>query len=217
MLVSPVVIDVQEFQASLDRAFKEKASRTPAVAPPRFPSPTPSASSSSSSLSTISNRTAVPLFGPSKLSQRQRSGSSTSATSDVTVTKSPSRTNPRDPRSTPRASPRASVVRGLQNSVVATTGQSPGTLAVIRESLRAYFTTNRLTTLTILFLLLPVVSYIIRRRRARAAPVMAAASTADQVKRRLFDARRGSVLHKLWSEVGRAIWDTVRMGGGGLV
>ena len=216
MLVSPVVIDVQEFQASLDRAFKEKASRTPAVAPPRFPSPTPSASSSSSSLSTISNRTAVPLFGPSKLSQRQRSGSSTSATSDVTVTKSPSRTNPRDPRSTPRASPRASVVRGLQNSV-ATTGQSPGTLAVIRESLRAYFTTNRLTTLTILFLLLPVVSYIIRRRRARAAPVMAAASTADQVKRRLFDARGGSVLHKLWSEVGRAIWDTVRMGGGGLV
>lgn len=217
MLVSPVVIGMQEFQASLDKALKEKASQAPVVAPLRMPSPSPSASSSSSSLSTISNRTAVPLNGPLKLSQRQRSGSSTSATSDVTVTKSPSRLNPRDPRSTPRGSPRASVVRGLQNSAVATTGQSPGTLALIRESLRAYFTSNRLTTLTVLFFLLPLVSYIIRRRRARAAPAPALASTADQVKRRLFDARGGSVLHRLWSEVGRAIWDTVRMGGGGLV
>jgi hypothetical protein len=210
MLVSPVVISVQEFHASLDKALKEKASQAPVVVPHRLPSPSPSASSSNSSLSTISNRTAVPLAGPSKLSQRHRSGSSTSVTSDVTVTKSPSRPNP---RSTPRGSPRASVVRGLQNSAVATTGQSPGTLALIRESLRAYLTTNRLTTLTILFLLLPLVSYIIRRRRARAAAAPALASTADQVKRRLFDTRGGSILHKLWSEVGSVIWDTVRMGG----
>lgn len=96
-----------------------------------------------------------------------------------------------------------------------TTWQSPGALALIRKSICAYLTTHRLTTLAVLLLLLPVVSYIIRLRRARAAP--APASTADQVKRRLFDARGGSVLHKLWSEVGKAIWDTVRMGGGGLV
>lgn len=215
MLVSPVVISVQEFQASLEKALKAKATQAPTVAPLRLPSPTPSASSSSSSLSTISNRTAVPLNGPSKLSQRQRSGSSTTVASDVTVTKSSSRQNSRDPRSTPRGSPRASVVRGLHNSVTATTGQSLGTLALIKESLRTYFTTNRLTTLAVLFLLLPVVSYIIRLRRARAVP--ASASTADQVKRRLVDARGGSVLHKLWGEVGRAIWDTLRMGGGGLV
>ncbi|KAH0833078.1 hypothetical protein J3R83DRAFT_12070 [Lanmaoa asiatica] len=204
-----------EFQASLEKALKERATQTPSVNPLRLPSPTPSASSSSSSLSTISNRTAVPLTGPSKLSQKQRSGSSISAASDVTVTKSPSRQNSRDPRSTPHASSHASVVRGLQNSVVTTTGQSPSTLTLIREFLRTYFTTNRLTTLAVLFLLLPVVSYIIRLRRARAVP--APASTADRVKQRLFDARGGSVLHKLWSEVGRAVWDTVRMGGGGLV
>ena len=185
------------------------------MTPLRFPSPAPSASSSSSSLSTVSNRTAVPLNGPSKLSQRQRSGSSTSTSSDVTVTKSPSRPSPRESRSTPRASSHTSAVRRLENSVVATTGQSPGTLALIRDSLHTYFTSNRLTTLAVLFLLLPVVSYIIRLRRARAAPVTA--SAADQVKRRLFDARGGSILHKLWSEVGKAIWDTVRMGGGGLV
>ena len=215
MPVSPVVTSVQEFQTSLQKAVQQKATRTPPVAPLRLPSPTPSASSSSSSLSTISNRTAVPLSGSSKLSQRQRSGSSTSAASDATVTRSSSRQNSRAPQSTPRAGSHASAVRGLHNPVVATTGQSPGTLALIRESFRTYFTMNRLTTLTVLFFLLPMVSFIIRLRRARAAPVQA--STADQVKRRLFDARGGSVLHKLWAEVGRAIWDTVRMGGGGLV
>lgn len=206
------MIGIQEFQASLEKSLKAKAIQTPAVAPPRLPSPTPSASSSSSSLSTISNRT---LTGPSKLGQRQRAGSSTSIASDVTVTKPTSRQNSRDPRFTPRASSRGSVVRGLPNSVVATTGQSPSTLTLIKEFLRTYFTGNRLTTLTVIFLLLPVVSFIIRLRRARATP--APASTVDQVKRRLFDARGGSVIHKLWSEVGRAIWDTVRMGGGGLV
>jgi len=201
-----------EFQSSLDIARSKRATHVPGVALPRLPSPTPSASSSSSSLSTISNRTAIPLTKPPKLSQRHRSGSSTSTSSDVTVTKSPSR---RDTRSTPHASSHTSAVRRSQNSVVAMTGQSPSTLALIKESLRTYLTKNRITTLTILFLLLPMVSYFIRLRRARAAP--APASTAAQVKRRLFDARGGSVLHKLWSEVGRIIWDTVRMGGGGLV
>lgn len=206
---------MQEFQTSVEKALKDKTTQLSAVVPPRLPSPTPSASSSSSSLSTISNRTAVPLTKPSKLSQRQRTGSSTSAASDVTVTKSSSRQHSNDPRSTPRASSHATVVRGLHNSVVATTGQSPGVLALIKEYLRTYFRTNRLTTLAVLFLLLPVVSYIIRLRRARVASVPA--STADQVKRRLVDARGGSVLHKLWGEAGRAVWDTVRMGGGGLV
>ncbi|KAG8213268.1 hypothetical protein J3R82DRAFT_11740 [Butyriboletus roseoflavus] len=124
-----------EFQASLEKTWQGKAARTPPVAPFRLPSPTPSASSSSSSLSTISNRTAVPLAGSSKLSQRQRSGSSTSAASDATVTKSSSRQNSRGPQSTPRANSHASAARGLHNSVVATTGQSPGTLALIREVL----------------------------------------------------------------------------------
>ncbi|KAG9315029.1 hypothetical protein JVU11DRAFT_4141 [Chiua virens] len=198
----PVVSVVQEFQEALEKVRKEKIAQVPVIVPSRLPSPAPSASSSNSSLSTISNRTVVPLNGLSKLSQQQRSLSSTSLVSDVTVTKSP-RQNSRDARPTSRTS----ASRGLQGSVVATTGQSPGTMALIKESLRAYFTTNRLTTLAVLFLLLPVVSYIIRLRRARTA--LGPASAADQVKRRLFDARGGSVLHKLWSEVGRVIWDTV--------
>ncbi|KAF9243445.1 hypothetical protein BU15DRAFT_72118 [Melanogaster broomeanus] len=207
-----------DFQTSVEnieaQALKDHATQTPAVIPPRIPSPAPSASSSSSSLSTISNRTAVPLSpGSSKLRGRGSAASSTSATSEVTVTK-----HPRNHTPTPRVGPSSSVVRHsrtAQEPIVRTTGQSPGTLELIKRSLRTYFTANRITTLSILFLLLPLVSYFIRLRHVRA--VATPASTADQVKRRLFDARGDSVLRRLWNEVVRAILDTIRMGGGGLV
>ncbi|KIJ13409.1 hypothetical protein PAXINDRAFT_13747 [Paxillus involutus ATCC 200175] len=208
-------------QALKDRAIQTPTVQTPAIVPQRSPSPAPSTSSSSSSLSTISNRTAVPLFrsdsGFPKL--RQGSGaSSISITSDATVTRRSSGQHSKNHTPTPRADPSTSVIRSsriVQEPLIGTTGQPPGTLALIKESLRPYLTANRLATLSILFLLLPLVSYSIRLRRMRA--VSAPQSTADQVKRRLFDTRRDSVLSRLWNEVIRAILDTVRMGGGGLV
>lgn len=98
---------------------------------------------------------------------------------------------------------------------VAETTESPGTLALIRVSVCRYMTANRLTTLSIVFLLLPLLSYLIRLRRGRGsgAPV----STTDQVKRRLLDSRSDSFLRRMWEEVVRAIVDTIRMGGSGLV
>ncbi|KAF8843717.1 hypothetical protein BDN67DRAFT_1008664 [Paxillus ammoniavirescens] len=214
-----------EFQTSLEnlqaQALQDRAIQTPAIVPQRSPSPAPSTSSSSSSLSTISSRTAVPSFRPgsgfSKL--KQGSGaSSISITSDATVTRRSSGQHSKNHTPAPRADPSTSVIRSsriVQGPLIGTTGQPPGTLALIKEFLRAYLTANRLATLSILFLLLTLVSYSIRSRRMRA--VSAPQSTADQVKRRLFDTRRDSVLSRLWNEVIRAILDTVRMGGGGLV
>ncbi|KAF9223723.1 hypothetical protein BS17DRAFT_781107 [Gyrodon lividus] len=215
-----------ELQSSIEnlrtQALKNRAIQSPAIVPQRSPSPVPSASSSSSSLSTISNRTAVPLsradLGFSKLRRRGSVASSISVTSDVTVTKRSSRRHSNNHTPTPRADPSTGVVRSsriVQEPIVGTRGQSPGTLALIKESLRTCFAANRLTTFSILFLLLPLVSYFIRLRRMRA--ISPPASTADQVKRRLFDTRRDSVLRRLWNEVVRAILDTIQMGGGGLV
>ncbi|KIJ66931.1 hypothetical protein HYDPIDRAFT_26348 [Hydnomerulius pinastri MD-312] len=219
-----------EFQNAVDnlrvQAQKTRAAQAPAtsaVVPPRSPSPAPSASSSHSSLSTTSNRTAVPLSradsGPSKLRRRDSAVSSSSATSDATVTKrSSSRQHPKTHTATPRASPSTSVSRSsrvIREPLIGTTGQPPSTLALIKAYLRNYFTANRLTTLSILFLLLPLVSYFIRLRRIRT--ISAPVSTADQVKRRLLEARGDSVVRRLWNEVAGAILDTVRMGGGGLV
>ncbi|KIK99594.1 hypothetical protein PAXRUDRAFT_131787 [Paxillus rubicundulus Ve08.2h10] len=214
-----------EFQTSMEnlhaQALKDRAIQTPAIVPQRSPSPAPSTSSSSSSLSTISSRTAVPSSrsdsGFPKFRQDSRA-SSTSITSDVTVTRRSSGQRSTNYTPTPRADPSTSVIRSsriVQKPLVGTTGQPTGTLALIKEFLRSYLTANRLATLTILFILLPLVSYSIRSRRMRA--VSTPQSTADHVKRRLYDARRDSVLSRFWNEVIRAIFDTVRMGGGGLV
>jgi hypothetical protein len=69
-------------------------------------------------------------------------------------------------------------------------------------------------TISILFFLLPLLSLIIRKRRRAQAPVV---STVDLVRRRLSEARGDSIVRRFWGELVRAILDTVKMGGGGLV
>ncbi|KAH7930167.1 hypothetical protein BV22DRAFT_1028675 [Leucogyrophana mollusca] len=187
---------------------------------PRSPSPAASTSSSASSLSTMSNRTAVPLsriepLAPHKLERRHSVRSSASIASDATITRRTSRAH-RTP--TPRASPSASVVRSLRPPrapLVASPREPPGTLTLIRASLGPYFSANKLTALSIFFLLLPLISILFRIRRRRAAA--GTESAADHVRRKLLEARGDSPLRRLWNEVIKAIVDTVRMGGGGLV
>ncbi|OAX42195.1 hypothetical protein K503DRAFT_734196 [Rhizopogon vinicolor AM-OR11-026] len=191
------------------------------ISPPRSPSP----ASSSSSLSTISTRTAVPSSrtesSPRPKLTRRQSASSTSAVSDTTITRASPRHRPNHDQNTPRGSPSTSRVRSSRipralptdNQSLATT-QPPSSSALIRSYFSHYFTPGRIATLSVLFFLIPVLSLIIRRRRRSQMPVV---STADQVRRRLLEARGDSILRQLWGEMVRAILDTVRMGGGGLV
>ncbi|KAG1877284.1 hypothetical protein F4604DRAFT_1733341 [Suillus subluteus] len=168
-----------------------------------------SPASSSSSLSTTSTRTAVPASPRPKLT-RQQSTSSTSAVLDSTVTRSPRhRYNQSKPRGSSSASGvRISHVLPTDRSLV--TAQPPTSLALIRSYFHHYFTANRLATLSVLFFLIPLMSLILRRRRRLETP-------ADLVRRRLSEARGDSIARRLWNELVRAVLDTVRMGGGGLV
>ncbi|KAG0693177.1 hypothetical protein DFH29DRAFT_1084353 [Suillus ampliporus] len=180
------------------------------IPPPR--SPSPASSSSSSSLSTTSTRTAVPASPRPKLT-RQQSASSTSAVSDVTVTRSPRH---RHDQNTPRGSPSASRIRTSRITRVLSADNSPATsqpptsFALIRSYFKHYFTANRMATLAVLFFLIPFLSLIVRRRRRVETP-------ADQVRRKLLQARGDSIVRRFWNELMRAVLDTVRMGGGGLV
>ncbi|KAG2159022.1 uncharacterized protein EDB93DRAFT_1075588 [Suillus bovinus] len=195
-------------------ALEYKKRETPKREIPPSPTPIPplrslSPASSSSSLSTTSTRTAVPASPRPKLT-RQQSACSTSAVSDVTVTRSPRH---RHNQSMPRGSSSTSGVYisrlpPVDHSLA--TVQPPTSLALIRSYFNHYFTTTRLAALSILFFLIPFLSLILRRRRRLETP-------ADLVRRRLLEARGDSIVRRLWNELVRAILDTVRMGGGGLV
>ncbi|KAG2140599.1 hypothetical protein DEU56DRAFT_870922 [Suillus clintonianus] len=204
-----VALDAQHAQARESTRRETPKLETPPSPTPIPPSRSLSPASSSSSLSTTSTRTAVPASPRPKLT-RQQSASSTSAVSDATVTRSPRH---RHDQSMPQGSPSASGVRtsrilSVDDSL--TTAQPPSSLALIRSYFSHYFTANRIATLSVLFFLIPLLSMIIRRRRRFETP-------ADLVRRRLLEARGDSIVRRLWNELSRAILDTVRMGGGGLV
>ncbi|KAG1764587.1 hypothetical protein EV702DRAFT_1153962 [Suillus placidus] len=191
--------------------------KTPKPETPPSPSPTPipparslSPASSSSSLSTTSTRTAVPASPRPKLT-RPQSSSSTSAVSDATITRSPRH---RPNQSMPRGNSSASGVRIPRlppvDHSLAIAPQPPTSLALIRSYFNHYLTANRIATLSVLFFLIPLLSFVLRRRRRLETP-------ADLVRRRLLEARGDSIVRRLWNELVRAVLDTARMGGGGLV
>ncbi|KAG1793608.1 uncharacterized protein HD556DRAFT_1432197 [Suillus plorans] len=202
-------------EAQHAQALESTKRETPKPEPP--PSPIPihplrslSPASSSSSLSTTSTRTAVPASPRPKIT-RQQSTFSTSAVSDVTVTISPRHRH--NQSTVPRGSSSASAVRISRLPPVdhnLATTQPPTSLALIRSYLNYYFTANKIATLSVLFLLIPLLSLILRRRRRLETP-------SDLVRRRLLEARDDSIVRRLWNESVRAVLDTVRMGGGGLV
>jgi hypothetical protein len=225
-------------------------------------SPAPSSSSSSSSLSTTSTHTVVPTTpGGNRLS---RSAFALTSLSQTTPTPSPPASVLSDDTATPRTahvvptlavngtpqSPRqrsksrtvsssassayASLPRTRLAHQAPSTTAAPSLTALLRASLRPYLTRTRVTTFLLLFVLVPLISFVLRMRRRRllltssgvgagltaaTATAAASASTADLVRRRLGTAggSETGVIGRAWGEVLRVVGDTVRMAGSGLV
>ena len=88
-----------------------------------------------------------------------------------------------------------------------------------------------MTTFLVLFLLVPLISFVLRMRRRKklfnlnetaqiAASVTATATHADLVRKRLQNAGggvKGTLFGRMWGEVVRVVGDTVKMAGSGLV
>ncbi|KAF8631371.1 hypothetical protein AX15_002427 [Amanita polypyramis BW_CC] len=121
---------------------------------------------------------------------------------------------------------------------------NPSTFALIKATLASYFTLPKLSTLLIIFVLFPVISFLLRfrhkRRKVLAGGSGGAALTnpasggvatplrngrngitnAELVRRRLQQIGTGgdaSIMWKLLAEIMRVVMDTVKMAGSGLV
>ena len=210
-----------------------RTSEKPSPLSPRSASPAPSASSSSSSLSTTSTHTAVPRTPrpnaqiPRSMSGLTPSTSSVSVASDVTVTKRHESSPRTHHNKSTFANGSATIPSNLSSSPMfhpprleppSASARPPGILALIRASLGPYLTSPRVTTFLLLFFLLPLVSLIMRiRRHRRTVDAGARLGAADVVRRRLANGQGQTVISRIWAEVVKAVGDTVRMGGGGLV
>ncbi|EIW57266.1 uncharacterized protein TRAVEDRAFT_168912 [Trametes versicolor FP-101664 SS1] len=105
------------------------------------------------------------------------------------------------------------------------TARAPSTLALLRASAHGLLqgmSRARAFACVVLFVVLPLVSFVLRlrKRRLRVGGTGGAANggTVDAVRRRLrgAEAQRG-VVGQVWEEIVRAVLDTVRMAGRGLV
>lgn len=88
-----------------------------------------------------------------------------------------------------------------------------------------------MTTFLVLFLLVPLISFVLRMRRRKrllnlsgaaqiTANMTATATHADLVRKRLQTAGsgvKGTLFGRVWGEVVRVVGDTVKMAGSGLV
>lgn len=110
----------------------------------------------------------------------------------------------------------------------------PNLLMLVRDTLRPHLTASKLV-FALLFVVVPLLSFVVRLRRKRArvrglggvgtgaaSPLSAvrpgAAGSVVDVRRRLgMGEGQQSMLGSVWREVTRAVSDTVRMAGGGLV
>jgi hypothetical protein len=236
-----------------------KAVPLPTSTSPRSSSPAPSCSSSSSSLSNTSTHTVVPSkthrdnrsSDPSALtSLSQTFSSSSSISSSKTATPRAHRTNlvpngdhgPTRPHSKSRTLSSASsaysslprsILVGGQHQAAAASPANLNTYALIRASLAPYLTSKRMTTFLVLFLLVPLISFLLRMRRRKkllslsgaaqmtaTATAAATATHADLVRKRLQTAGsgvKGTFFGRMWGDIVRVVRDTVKMAGSGLV
>jgi hypothetical protein len=87
-----------------------------------------------------------------------------------------------------------------------------------------------MTTFLVLFLLVPLISFLLRMRRrkrllnlsgvAQVTATAAATTHADVVRKRLQvggSGVKGTLFGRMWGEIVRVIGDTVKMAGSGLV
>ncbi|KAF8805431.1 hypothetical protein BYT27DRAFT_7169561 [Phlegmacium glaucopus] len=226
--------------------FKAVPLLTSTSTPPRSCSPTPSCSSSSSSLSNTSTHTVVPSThgtnrssAPSaSTSLTQSFSSSSSVTSSGTATPRalhthlapngnhrPTRSHSQSRTSSSASSAYSSLPRSTLGHQAAASPANLNTYDLIRVSLAPYLTSKRMTTFLVLFLLIPLLSFILRMRRRKRqlsldGVAATAASHADLVRKRLQAAGgrvEGSLLARAWGEIVRVVGDTVKMAGSGLV
>ncbi|KAF5327048.1 hypothetical protein D9619_005005 [Psilocybe cf. subviscida] len=201
--------------------------------------PTRSSSSSSAS-SSFSDETATPRATQSSLPAARRSP----ALRPQTNGKSIARQSPRSASASASSSASSSFLPSrdhlghLQHEPAPVRARpTANLLALVRSTLAPHLTRPKLTTFLLLFVLVPLVSFVLRIRRRRrlqqlaigigagaaAAPaasaaMVQAATNAERVRRRLQVAGAESgLVQRAWGEVVRVVGDTVRMAGSGLV
>ncbi|RPD68443.1 hypothetical protein L226DRAFT_563909 [Lentinus tigrinus ALCF2SS1-7] len=197
---------------------------------PKPREPHPHSASSSSIASTATSRTVTPQNDRAHTKRRANAnGNGNGHATPHAKGESRSRS------STPAAGPSSSVLRRSSFGAPATESSTrpPSTFALIRASLSTLLqntSRSRVLLYAILFVVVPVVSFVlrVRRRRVTAAGAKGAlsgnadagAGAVDAVRRRLRGVStegQGSAVGRLWEEVARAVVDTVRMAGRGLV
>ena len=188
----------------------------------------PHSASSSSIASTATSRTVTPHTAER---DRERAKRRTHANGHANGHAAPHAQSRSRSRADARGPSAHAVIRRSSFGAPATESntRAPSTLALIRasfESLVQNTSRSRVVLYAVLFVVVPVVSFVLRlrRRRARAdgggaiAHGSVSSRTVDAVRKRLrgVDGQR-SVVGQMWEEVARAVLDTVRMAGRGLV
>ncbi|KAH9856646.1 hypothetical protein C2E23DRAFT_808418 [Lenzites betulinus] len=121
------------------------------------------------------------------------------------------------------AIPPPSAVLRDPTSVAGSAARAPSTLALLRATVGSVMqgvSRGKALAYVVFFVVLPLVSFVFRVRRARRAPSTGARAggTVDAVRRRLRGAdAQGGVVGQVWVELCKAVLDTVRMAGRGLV
>ncbi|KAF9036220.1 hypothetical protein BJ165DRAFT_1507290 [Panaeolus papilionaceus] len=135
--------------------------------------------------------------------------------------------------------PRASLAHQATSRADSTRRGSLSSYALIKASLAPYLSRPKLVTFVVLFVLVPLISFVLKVRRRRlmglggaavagagagaagaGVTAVATASNAELVRRRLQSVNAAvevGMLSRAWGEIVRAIGDTVRMAGSGLV
>ncbi|KAF7771597.1 hypothetical protein Agabi119p4_5908 [Agaricus bisporus var. burnettii] len=209
---------------------------------PRPHSPAPS-TSSSSSLSTASTHTVVPSNRPNGLAGiRSRSRSSSDSSKSDATARAVSRSHrphlstfqngharPSISRSRKSRTASSSSTSRTQSSVhprVSPVAQSTAvtrlsTYSLVKAAIQPYLKTSRIATVFLIFVVLPLVSFLVRRRRramtSRGTSAGSAAVTNAELVRRRLGGMEAGLLGRFWGEVLRAVTDTVKMAGSGLV
>ncbi|KAI0649444.1 hypothetical protein C8Q79DRAFT_903518 [Trametes meyenii] len=123
--------------------------------------------------------------------------------------------------STSSASVRDALIRRASFTDPVVPARAPSTLALLSASVRSLLkelSRTKVLACAVLFVVLPLVSFALRLRRRRVAQGAGSGPTVDAVRRRLRGAEaQGGVAGRVWQEVARAVLDTVRMAGRGLV
>ncbi|KAI0707131.1 hypothetical protein C8Q76DRAFT_800489 [Earliella scabrosa] len=188
----------------------------------------PHSASSSSIASTATSRTVTPHTAER---DRERAKRLTHANGHANGHAAPHAQSRSRSRADARGPAAHAVIRRSSFGAPATESntRAPSTLALIRasfESLVQNTSRSRIVLYAVLFVVVPVVSFVLRLRRRTArvdgggaiAHGSVGSRTVDAVRKRLrgVDGQR-SVVGQMWEEVARAVLDTVRMAGRGLV